>query len=602
MLKNSRIDFYLGIDFGTTFSGVTVRKKGQNEVKYMKIAGEYGKVPTEILYKIENDRTIPQAYGEEAREKYFQSAAKDGDYVLLSKFKLKMLDISAKQKNIERPYGEYFTKKYEKVKVDLISATTDLFRWLMSETTKCFEDGLGLKVKNPCYVITVPGNANESYVGWIRTAANEAGMIDSPNDNQLMIAREPEAAMLYAMFNESIQKNYGDIEIERDGNKIFILDCGGGTVDYGAYEVENKDNVMMKLKPLHYSWAENCGGTFWNKNFEKILFKELGEVGGSNLDSDEDKINLGKAIKEKLSEKVPEFALAWHLCIMGFESSKRMFGGDSPVQVNLAPIKDIIKENESNMYQELVKKKILDPYGIYPWIINEEVMKREICAPIINQIERDVLAILDDKKIQVNTLMFTGGFSNSSYLKKELKRRLQKKFEEYMEVPRASVAVEWGASYHAEHPDILTARILTCGYAFSSSQPYREEDVGHEWKISDLNSVKYCTERLFICLKKGQKCENKANLHMGVFTALFKKQKRMTFGVYRVDNEDAEYIDADGVCKLGEFTVEIQDDKEEVNVYCIFKNNTEIEFYATNGSGVRCNERVPFNWAWKEKR
>ena len=86
--------------------------------------------------------------------------------------------------------------------------------------------------RNIRYYLTVPAIWNDAGKAATRTAAIQAGFLRDENDNRLTLVSEPEAAALFCAKSGLLNLKVGDA--------ILIVDCGGGTVDLIAYEVEEE--------------------------------------------------------------------------------------------------------------------------------------------------------------------------------------------------------------------------------------------------------------------------------------------------------------------------------------------------------------------------
>jgi hypothetical protein len=94
----------------------------------------------------------------------------------------------------------------------------------------------------------------------MRFSALAAGLIASSDSSNLIFCLEPEGVAFHALFDGSdmlaVNDNYVDDETKsgyhvkdvfcKRGNKFLIVDAGGGTVDFGAYEVAETHPFKVK--------------------------------------------------------------------------------------------------------------------------------------------------------------------------------------------------------------------------------------------------------------------------------------------------------------------------------------------------------------------
>ena len=115
--------------------------------------------------------------------------------------------------------------------------------------------------QNIQYYLTVPAIWNDAGKAVTRAAAIKAGFLRDENDNRLTLIPEPEAAALFCA-----KLGLLDLKI---GDAILIVDCGGGTVDLIAYEVE--EERPFSVTECTPGSGDSCGSTALNSNFGNIL-------------------------------------------------------------------------------------------------------------------------------------------------------------------------------------------------------------------------------------------------------------------------------------------------------------------------------------------
>ncbi|KAK5737794.1 hypothetical protein LTR17_006442 [Elasticomyces elasticus] len=111
-------------------------------------------------------------------------------------------------------------------------------------------------------VLTVPAVWSDTAKDATLKAAEAAGM-----GNDIAMISEPEAAAVYTL--QAIQPN--NLKV---GNNFIVIDAGGGTVDLISYRIE-------QLKPLRLEETAKgsggfCGAAFLNVRFEKFVRDKLG--------------------------------------------------------------------------------------------------------------------------------------------------------------------------------------------------------------------------------------------------------------------------------------------------------------------------------------
>ena len=115
--------------------------------------------------------------------------------------------------------------------------------------------------RNIRYYLTVPAIWNDAGKAATRAAAVQAGFLRDDTDNRLTLISEPEAAALFCAKTGLLSLKTGDA--------ILIVDCGGGTVDLIAYEVEEEQ--PFSVAECTAGSGDSCGSTALNRNFSNIL-------------------------------------------------------------------------------------------------------------------------------------------------------------------------------------------------------------------------------------------------------------------------------------------------------------------------------------------
>ncbi|KAI8281092.1 Heat shock 70 kDa protein 12B [Colletotrichum sp. SAR 10_98] len=262
----------IGIDFGTTFSGVAwataadFESDGINLITSWPDSGrEEGKVPTEVFY-------------EKGQFFWGYDIPLDADPVRW--FKLLLLkdeDLSAELRESEFLIrARKHLRENRKRPVDLIA---DYLRALFQHTLNTIERARGDSIVDALrfhVVITVPAIWKDYARQGMEQAAELAGIMRSREAGQtrLTFAPEPEAAALSTLCEPGRNP--------KKDNVFIICDAGGGTVVHGTNI--SKDLINYKVtnsKPLAIEEAAEgtgrlCGGIFIDEAFEMACRDRLG--------------------------------------------------------------------------------------------------------------------------------------------------------------------------------------------------------------------------------------------------------------------------------------------------------------------------------------
>ena len=132
---------------------------------------------------------------------------------------------------------------------------------MRAQLTKTLGDVFAREERNIRYYLTVPAIWNDAGKAATRAAAIQAGFLRDENDPRLTLITEPEAAALFCSKTGLLNLKIHDA--------MLIVDCGGGTVDLIAYEVE--EEVPFTVAECTAGSGDSCGSTALNRNFSNIL-------------------------------------------------------------------------------------------------------------------------------------------------------------------------------------------------------------------------------------------------------------------------------------------------------------------------------------------
>ncbi|OHE90576.1 hypothetical protein CORC01_14123 [Colletotrichum orchidophilum] len=254
----------IGIDFGTTFSGVAWTtseefKKGDINtiVSWPGTGFEEGKAPTELYY---DGDTMKWGY----------SVPAEADPIRW----FKLLLLKDEDLGPELCSSEFIIrakKMLRSLKKNAIDLVADYLGALFKYVIQTINKSRGKEVVDAMrlhVVITVPaiwkGYAREDMI----TAAKRAGILTTrvAGETTLTLAPEPEAAALSTLSERGRKVNKGDVYI--------ICDAGGGTVDLISYQIEQ--NSPISMHEAVEGTGSLCGGIFIDEAFEQMCSDRLG--------------------------------------------------------------------------------------------------------------------------------------------------------------------------------------------------------------------------------------------------------------------------------------------------------------------------------------
>ncbi|KAI1093758.1 actin-like ATPase domain-containing protein [Rostrohypoxylon terebratum] len=368
----------VGVDFGTTFSGVAaVYTSTPDDVEIIKTwPGGNGitsdKVPTEISYDFPPNHT-PET---KPNAKWgFQFKPEESRLRCIKLF----LDRSQKLPFYVSPQETATQlKKYNKTVIDAVSDyLTEIYKHTMDTLTRRYGESF-MASTNVDFVLTCPAVWSDAAKNATLQAAERAGMGLKAD---IQIISEPEAAAVYTL--KAIQPNHLSV-----GDNFIVCDAGGGTVDLIAYKI-------MSLKPLRVEESAVgtgglCGSAFLNYRFEEHVRGRLGH--------------------SKFEEMKTKKAKTWQMGLRYFEEFvKRNFNEDEYQEVNV-PFPGLPDDDEARIDSGFLVMTADEIKGIF------EPVVKEVCDLVQGQVDG-----LRGKGGIVSGIILVGGFGQSDYLYRRLK-------------------------------------------------------------------------------------------------------------------------------------------------------------------------------------
>lgn len=260
--NRNKSQLIVGIDFGTTFSGVAYAFATNNEAREDIItewpgAGTHTKqkIPT-VLYYDQYQKVV--GWGPDIADALAHTGYPKQGVQKVEWFKLQlMLSGNTYIDPINLPPLPPGKSEID-VAADYLFKVRQAMR---AQLQKTLGEVFNREERNIRYFLTVPAIWNEAAKAATRAAAIQAGFLRDENDNRLTLITEPEAAAMFCAKTGLLNLKVGDA--------ILIVDCGGGTVDLIAYEVEEEN--PFTVAECTAGSGDSCGSTALNRNFSNIL-------------------------------------------------------------------------------------------------------------------------------------------------------------------------------------------------------------------------------------------------------------------------------------------------------------------------------------------
>ncbi|KAI5308717.1 hypothetical protein KEM55_005039 [Ascosphaera atra] len=353
----------------------------------------------------------------------------------------------------------------EKRAVDMIA---DYLRELRKASEVHLQKTLGevfdRERNNIRYFLTVPAIWDDAAKADMRTAAYLAGYIEEEHDSRLNLVTEPEAAAMFCAKSGLLDLRIGDA--------LLIVDCGGGTVDLIAYQVE--DTEPFTVSECTEGSGDVCGSVWLNHNFKKTVDRKLSKWGQPK----------GSRSRQRVTEK----------CLEDFDKRiKADFRNNNSVwAVDVGIETDCPEAGITDGNMEFSNEEILQCF---------EDIVHKIIKLVRNQIEG---VQLQNKNLQ--SILLIGGFGASNYLYEQLKDGVPMRYRNKIVRPIDAVsAIVRGAVTAGITERLITSRVARKHYLMATVQPFREGYHPEEYRTPSLDGQDRCRFTRQVLVKKGQR-------------------------------------------------------------------------------------------------
>ncbi|KAJ4249431.1 hypothetical protein NW762_012286 [Fusarium torreyae] len=372
----------IGIDFGTTYSGVAWSRSGRKgQIKLVtdwktlkNYQSDKEKVPSAIFYRHMSDENPPWGYATPLED------------TVLRWFKLLLVD------------DQFLSEKVRGS--PQLSKARALMQRANKTPVQVFAVGNRmLKISRVHVVVTLPAIWPHYVRGRMTEALKHAGLLGISRDGEttLSFISEPEAAALTCLEENSDRPDVGV------GDHFIVCDAGGGTVDIITYKVE-------KLNPLIVSESiegdgDLCGAMFLDEKFLALLKESIHY---------EAQKKLQPPGLQKIMDDDWEAGIKSSVC-------RASSGWDIQLSYN-GSVNSRFCPSKIRIEGEVVRKKVYNP-------VIEQI--QDLVTKQVNQV----------KKKHRRFMILVGGFGKSRYLYECLRDTVPKK----MEVLQENGAGPWTA-------------------------------------------------------------------------------------------------------------------------------------------------------------
>ncbi|KAF7188334.1 Heat shock 70 kDa protein 12B [Pseudocercospora fuligena] len=542
---NERLRLVVGIDFGTTYSGVSFVGTEGRQAKVLEDVlcvrewpgpgrqGDYSwKTPSRLAYGHENpsedgadddDNDAPDnCYG-------FEVAPNMKSY---SWMKL-LLDPLQREKHDDPTLSQFVGNGVlacppNKKSVDLCADyLTEISRFAYKEMVKKL--GQEMVKETPMdFWITVPAvwsdKAKSDTLRAVRKAAQQA-KVQIHQDSHCFLISEPEAAAV-AVISALTQGN-SQSQIKA-GDNVLVCDCGGGTVDITTYEIAAVE-PKLQFRELQVGTGGKCGSTWIDRHFMNWMEQKFGKA----------YTDLSLEIRGPTSRFMKDF-----------EGFKRDFGKfNNPAKRYKLPLS----------LRGVARSKNYDDRNSYVILHNEDL--KSMFDPVVAQIfdlleQQRSNATQQPQSKPIDLVLLVGGFGESVYLNDQLRAWCQGHGMRLICPEHAQSAIVRGAALSGLHEIQPISRRSRRHYGFELAEAFdRRRHKAEDAFYDDWDGRKMASGNMYWKLNKGDIVNDTTSIEF-TFISLVRDGRSSTIDVYACDLDEApDHVRDQGVKKLAEIRV-----------------------------------------------
>ncbi|KAM0796671.1 hypothetical protein BDR22DRAFT_866080 [Usnea florida] len=421
-------EIVVGVDFGTTHSGVSWAVNGGSKV--IRLINNW---PDPLAQNASKDK-VPSSisYVDGKPQKWGYSVGLNDESFRWIKV---LLEENHKYATTVEPVKDSNTL-LRKVNKTAQAVVADYLRLLWDYTLDDikkfhpdYQDIYALRV-----VLTVPAIWSPTAKDKTLQAARIAGM-----PGNIRLVTEPEAAALATL------KDKAEDNTLKVGDAFVVCDAGGGTVDLISYEVERLK--PLKIKECAIGSGGLCGSVFLDLAFQKYIETIVGEIEYNSIKEN----NRKKMMREF------EYGI------------KRCFSenNDQTYSVDLKGVKD---DPRNGVIDDTITVKIPALRAVFDHISLQ-----------IENLVSEQIAEVSDKDLAVKAILLVGGFGENRYLYDRLVKCHAHDGVQVMQVNGAWSSICRGATlWGLEHSDLnsvtssptVVSRLSRYSYGVAFTQVY----------------------------------------------------------------------------------------------------------------------------------
>ncbi|XP_007544078.1 heat shock 70 kDa protein 12A-like [Poecilia formosa] len=528
--------FIIAIDFGTAYSGhafsLTTREAESNiQIKLWgeDVCQQTPKTPTCILLS-EKEEFL--SFGYKAQMEYFRMKAKHAkDCFFFDTFKMSLYG-----KNCNR---DLKIKAANGKELTALKVFTEALRFLKDDALETINKSAAGKKFTACdftWLLTVPAIWDHSAKQFMRKAAMQADIVTEINQENLVIALEPEAASVWCKklpANGFIAEHQGKETLDHSpGTQYVVVDCGGGTIDITVHEVLERG----ALKELHKASGNNLGGETVDRKCKEFL-REI----------------FSDGIWDEFEEKHPNDVKKMMYDFTVFKKQDDDAEIDCPF--NLGHIAQ--KKKEMEIFFEGVKGAFWDEGSIV-------ITKQKLNSFFVESLQGITQSLKEifTKGLKIEYILLVGGYADSKILQKHVIDSFGNKCKVLCPI-RPQEAILRGAVEFGRNPHLVASRKSAFTYGIRVSRRFNDFKHQPEKKFTNKDG-EWCRDHFMKLVEAGEDVGWDETRSFSLYPTQA-DTKMMNYNFYCTKNRNPKYVNEEGVEKIGYFCLCSPNTKQGLN-------------------------------------
>ncbi len=413
---------FLGIDFGTTNSVISIFNFNEGEAQTIPIDGS-NIFPTAIQFETDPDdeNKLSRIFGVQAKEAaiiYPQSTVLSIKRMLTSD---ERITVVVDEKELS------FTPT---------QIAGEILAYLKQKADEYVQEELNIAGEFSGCVITVPANSTDKQKKMTKEAAILAGF----DPENIFLRLEPAAAAISYAINETQDK------------KVLVYDFGGGTFDACILQIKMNDSMEPEISILSTYGDNDLGGNDVDKIIMDMIYEEFKKLTNNEIDLFDEDTDDGVSKRQKKIAKVRLTQIA--------TQTKERLSSAKTAKVVLAPFiqePKIVNINMEISREDFINHKRINQLGDSQKIFEKyqgkslEDMISVTLSCINNCLEAASLQPKD-----IDEIFLVGGSSSISHVSDKVKEMFGK--EPFKSRISPALSISQGAAYYCNMIMMPTVR------------------------------------------------------------------------------------------------------------------------------------------------